>query len=88
MTEHSWRIRQWNKYSDTAPTDIEPTSDWLSKLVRIRIGDAGVLQGDLLEHIHDTYLEMSLCSSCPSYKDVLFTFLKPPLAKTAKHQNC
>ena len=58
MTEHSWRIRQWNKYSDTAPTDIEPTSDWLSKLVRIRIGDAGVLQGDLFEH--ETYLEMSL----------------------------
>ena len=51
MTEHSWRIRQWNKYSDTAPTDIEPTSDWLSKLVRIRIGDAGVLQGGLFEHI-------------------------------------
>ena len=60
MTEHSWRIRQWNKYSDTAPTDIEPTSDGLSKLVRIRIGDAGVLQGDLFEHIHESYLEMSL----------------------------
>ena len=71
MTEHSWRIRQWNKYSDTAPTDIEPTSDWLSKLIRIRIGDAGVLQGDLFMNHTLKYL----CSPyLPINKDILFTF--------------
>ena len=65
MTEHSWRIRQWNKYSDTAPSDIEPTSDGLSKLVRIRIGDVGVLQGDLFEHIHTLKCPLFIISSHP-----------------------